>query len=242
MIKLENIHKTYYLGDEVIRAVDGIDLGVADGEMVSIMGTSGSGKTTLMNILGLLDQPTSGKYFLDGKEVSYSDSAKLAHLRNRTIGFVFQQFYLLPRLNALQNVMLPLTYRNMSIGEMKENALASLEKMNMEKFINHRPSQLSGGQQQRVAIARALVGDPRFILADEPTGSLDSKTGQDVMNLLIKINKVDKGTVVVVTHDINIAKQCPRIITVSDGKIVESKTTRLPGFVPSKKNNGKNKK
>lgn len=239
MIELRNIYKTYQIGNQIIHAVNGVDLSIANSELVSIMGTSGSGKTTLMNILGLLDRPTSGEYLLDGREISQLSRNELAYLRNRTIGFIFQQFYLLPRLNALQNVMLPLIYRGTAPKIMKQRSMESLEKVGMKDYVNHRPNELSGGQQQRVAIARALVGEPRFLLADEPTGSLDSTTSQSVMNLLIQLNKEDKSTVIIVTHDINIGKQCPRVITISDGKIVESKTQRLPGFVASHKDEKK---
>lgn len=235
VLELRNIYKTYFLGDQEVNAVNGIDLRVADGELLSIMGASGSGKTTTMNIIGLLDRPTSGDYFLDGKEVSKLSRNELAYIRNRNIGFIFQLYYLLPRMNAWQNVMLPLIYRDEPAKEMKRKALESLEKVGMIDYAEHRPSELSGGQQQRVAIARAIVGHPRFILADEPTGALDSKTGQGVMDLLKIINAEEKTTVIVVTHDINIAKQCQRIVTISDGEIIEEKTQRLPGFIPSKK-------
>lgn len=220
MIELQNIRKSYFLGEQEVHALDNINLKIAKSEMVSIIGASGSGKTTLMNVLGLLDTPTAGQYKLDNQEVSTLSRNELARLRNRAIGFIFQLFFLLPRLNALQNVMLPLFYRNTPKAEMKQLAIASLAKVGMDRFYHHRPNELSGGQQQRVAIARALVGDPAIILADEPTGSLDSVTGQEVMNLLMHLNQKEGATIVVVTHDNYIANQCQRIIKIRDGKIV----------------------
>lgn len=221
LIELKDIYKTYMIGTNKVHAVAGINMKIMKGELVSIMGASGSGKTSSMNILGLLDRPTSGSYFLEGHDVAKLHPNKLAHIRNRTIGFIFQQFYLLSRFTALQNTFLPLVYRSeVSRKQMIQLAMNSLEAVGMAAYANHRPTELSGGQQQRVAIARALIGSPSLILADEPTGSLDSKTGQDVMNLLIDINKQRKATVVVVTHDIRVAEQCERIIRISDGKIV----------------------
>lgn len=220
MIKLQNVYKTYHIGEHTVRALDGISLHIKNGEMVAIMGSSGSGKSTTMNIIGLLDQPTSGEYFLNGKEVSRLDSDELAKLRNRTIGFVFQSFFLLPRLTALQNVALPLTYREDNTYEINQRSKECLAKVGMANYIDHRPNQLSGGQQQRVAIARALVGDPKIILADEPTGSLDSATGEAVMDLLIDINKKENATIVIVTHDPLIAKLCQRTIKLRDGKVI----------------------
>lgn len=173
-----------------------------------------------MNILGLLDQPTSGEYFLDNQRVDKYTSDDRAVLRNRLIGFVFQGFFLLPRLSALQNVGLPLVYRNMETAEINELALKSLEKVGMGKWAHHRPNQLSGGQQQRVAIARALIGSPKMILADEPTGALDSKTGQEVLNLLLELNQEFGATIVLVTHDRHVASQCQRIIQMVDGNVV----------------------
>lgn len=222
MIKLVNVKKIYHIGNEEVRAVDGISLDIKKSEMVSIMGASGSGKTTTMNIIGLLDHPTTGEYYLNDKEVSKLSRNEKAALRNKTIGFIFQHFFLLPRLTALHNVLLPLVYRGMSQSDMEELALEKLKKVNMAEYIQHLPNQLSGGQQQRIAIARALVIDPAIILADEPTGALDSKTGQEVLDLLSHINKTEKATVIIVTHDINIAKQCQRIIHIKDGKVVDS--------------------
>lgn len=221
MIKLVNVHKTYIIGEEVVKALDGVSLEIKEGEMVSIVGASGSGKTTTMHMIGLLDHPTSGECYINGKEVSQLSRNEKAALRNRTIGFIFQSFFLLPRLDALHNVMLPLSYRDNSERVNKNLAFESLKKVSMDHYIHHHPNQLSGGQQQRVAIARALVGDPKIILADEPTGSLDSRTGQEVMDLLKNINKTENATVIIVTHDPNIAKQCQRIISIKDGKIVK---------------------
>ncbi len=221
MIELRNIYKTYEIGNEEIHALDGINLRIEAGELLSIMGPSGSGKTTLMHILGLLDQPTSGEYFLDGEPTSHFSSDKLASLRNHFIGFVFQSFFLLPRLDATSNVELPLLYRGTPKAERREKAMDCLRKVEMEDYSRHKPTQLSGGQQQRVAIARALVGDPAIIMADEPTGQLDSKVGAEVMNLLINLNRNSDTTVIIVTHDLNIANQCKRIIKIRDGKIEE---------------------
>jgi putative ABC transport system ATP-binding protein len=220
MIELKNIYKTYLIGAHQVHALNGVDINITAGEFVSLMGASGSGKTTTMNILGLLDHPTSGEYYLNGSEVSQLDRKQLAYLRNRSIGFIFQSFFLLPRLNALQNVMLPLQYREDNDSDIKELALASLEKVGMQSYVEHRPNQLSGGQQQRVAIARALVTKPSIILADEPTGALDSKTGQEVMNLLMDIHRRENTTVIIVTHDMQVANQCERIIKLKDGKLV----------------------
>lgn len=220
MIELKNIYKTYQIGAHQVHALSGVDINIAAGEFVSLMGASGSGKTTTMNILGLLDHPTSGQYYLNGNEVSQLDRKQLAYLRNRSIGFIFQSFFLLPRLNALQNVMLPLQYREEGHDNIKELSLASLEKVGMRDYFEHRPNQLSGGQQQRVAIARALVTKPSIILADEPTGALDSKTGQEVMNLLMDIHRRENTTVIIVTHDMQVANQCERIIKLKDGKLV----------------------
>lgn len=220
MIEWQNISKIYQIGDNRIPAVNGMSLTIDDGELVAIIGASGSGKTTMMNILGLLDVPTTGKYYLAGRDVSTLSSDERAQQRNHSIGFIFQFYFLLPRLTALQNVGLPLHYRGVNEAEIKRLARVYLEKVGMEKYGNHRPNQLSGGQQQRVAIARALVGGPHIILADEPTGALDSKTGQDVMNLLKDFNKAEKAIIIVVTHNDHIAEQCGRIIRVSDGKII----------------------
>jgi len=210
------------MGDNQLQVLKGIDLCIEAGELLAIMGASGSGKSSLMNIIGLLDSPTTGQYILDNKLVANYQDDDLARLRNHTIGFVFQSFFLLPRLNALQNVSLPLRYRNYKSHEIKLRAIEMLKKVGMEPYLHHRPNQLSGGQQQRVAIARALVGDPRVVLADEPTGALDSKIGQEVIDLFIDLNQKDDTTIVIITHDPNVAKQCRRIIKLHDGLICEN--------------------
>lgn len=219
LIKLENISKTYELANEKIHALTNINFEVNSGEMTAIMGVSGSGKSTLMNILGLLDKSTGGQYFFAGKNVSNLLDNELAHIRNARIGFVFQSFFLLPRFTALQNVMLPLFYRDMPTALAKEKSLAMLEKMQVAHLAEHKPNQLSGGQQQRVAIARALVGEPDIILADEPTGALDSKTGDEVMSLLTNLNRNEGVTIVIITHDSAISRRCKRTVTIKDGQL-----------------------
>lgn len=221
MIELRNVTKVYQMGSNSFEALKGISIHIKSEELVAIIGSSGSGKTTAMNIIGLLDKPTKGEYYLNKKEVSSLTPNQQAYLRNRSIGFIFQSFFLLPRLTALQNVGLPLSYRGEDIKMIKEKSLAMLEKVGMGDHAKHRPSELSGGQQQRVAIARALVGNPHIILADEPTGSLDSKTGQDVLNLLIELNRTEGTTVVIITHDDKVARQAQRIIKLSDGLIID---------------------
>lgn len=221
MIELRQVTKIYNMGDSQYAALKGISFKVEAGELVAIVGSSGSGKTTTMNIIGLLDRPTTGQYYLNKEEVSTISKNKQATLRNRSIGFIFQSFFLLPRLNAVQNVGLPLTYRDMSAKAIKEQSQAMLEKVGVGSLSHHKPNELSGGQQQRVAIARALVGSPKIILADEPTGSLDSKTGLDILNLLTELNRTEKTTVVIISHDEKIAKQCDRIIKLHDGLITE---------------------
>lgn len=220
MIKLENIKKNYIMGKNKLEVLHGINLNIRKGELVAIMGPSGCGKSTTMNIIGLLDRPTSGKYYLNNEEVSAFGSNKRAELRNRTIGFIFQSFFLLPRFNALQNVELPLVYRGVEAAEIKDRSLAVMKKVGVDHLALHKPYEMSGGQQQRVAIARALVGKPSIILADEPTGALDSKTGDEVMALLIRLNKEDGATIVVVTHDEHVASLCHRTIRIIDGNIV----------------------
>lgn len=221
MIELRSVTKIYKMGSNIFEALKGINVYIKTGELVAIIGASGSGKTTTMNIIGLLDKPTSGEYYLNEKKTSSLTVNQQAYLRNRSIGFIFQSFFLLPRLTALQNVGLPLSYRGENSKITKEKSLLMLEKVGMTNYSHHRPNELSGGQQQRVAIARALVGNPHIILADEPTGSLDSKTGQDVLDLLIKLNKTEGTTVVVITHDEKVAAQAQRIIKLGDGLIVE---------------------
>ena len=218
IIKTESLTKHYQVGSENVEALKGINLSVERGEFISIMGPSGSGKTTLMNIIGCLDTPTDGTYFLNNKSVSELSDDELAHIRNDEIGFVFQSFHLLARNSALENVMLPLKYA----GENKKNAITrsneALDKVGLSDRSSHSPSELSGGQQQRVAIARALVNKPSILFADEPTGNLDSKTGEDVMNLFKELNN-NGQTIILITHEDSIARQSNRIITIMDGLI-----------------------
>ncbi len=221
MILIEAITKTYHLGELDVPVLKDINLSIENGEYVAIMGTSGSGKSTLMNIIGCLDRPTSGRYVLDGTDLTTLDDDELADIRNQYIGFVFQQFNLLPRLTALENVMLPMIYANVSRSQRLKSAIAALEKMGLGDRLKNRPSQLSGGQQQRVAIARALVNHPALVLADEPTGALDSKTSHDIMNLLTQLNQ-QGTTIALVTHDATVAVKTNRVIHMQDGVIVEA--------------------
>lgn len=221
MISIEGLTKTYHLGEMDVPVLKEIDLTIADGEYVAIMGASGSGKSTLMNIIGCLDRPTSGLYTLDGRDLTTMDDDELADIRNQYIGFVFQQFNLLPRLTALENVMLPMIYAEVSRSERIKSATEALEKIGLGDRLTNRPSQLSGGQQQRVAIARALVNHPALVLADEPTGALDSKTSHEIMNLLTELNR-QGTTIALVTHDAAVAAQTKRIIKMQDGVIVEA--------------------
>jgi putative ABC transport system ATP-binding protein len=220
MIQTEDLMKVYQMGDSDVRALDGASFTIEKGEMVAIMGPSGSGKSTLMSIIGCLDAPTSGKYILDGLSVENMDEAKLAETRGRKIGFVFQQFNLLARTSALENVMLPLTYAGVSGKERTDRAMKALERVGLSKRTHHAPNELSGGQQQRVAIARALVNEPAILLADEPTGALDSKTSVEIMDLFQKLHSENGQTVILVTHDSYVARHTNRIIKLSDGRIV----------------------
>jgi len=222
MIKLERITKTYTLGKRELQVLKGIDLCVEQGGLVAIMGPSGSGKTTLLNIIGCLDRPTSGSYHLDGKEVSSLSSTELAAIRAKKIGFVFQTFNLLPRLSALANVELGLKYAGIDDRDL---ALEALRRVGLADRANHRPTELSGGEQQRVAIARALAKRPPVILADEPTGNLDSKSGEEVLSLLTELHKEQGITLVMITHDPDVARRCQRIIRLKDGLVVSEERT-----------------
>jgi putative ABC transport system ATP-binding protein len=221
LIELKNIRKTFLVGDAEQTVLNDVDFQLNKGECVAFMGASGSGKSTLMNILGMLDKPTTGQYWLNSQKIGDLSEDERAHLRNRTIGFVFQSFFLLPRLTVLQNVGLPLRYRDCPEEEITERAYHMLDKVDMKNFAEQRPNHLSGGQQQRVAIARALIGDPAVILADEPTGSLDRATGKIVMDLFLRLNRNDHVTIIIVTHDHDIAAQCQRIVHLQDGKVVD---------------------
>lgn len=222
LIKLTQINKSYKNGDQELRVLKDIDLEVEEGEFLAIMGPSGSGKSTLMNIIGLLDRSSSGNYWLEGEEVSQLSEKKLAQVRNDQIGFVFQQFFLLAKLNALQNVELPLIYAGVPSNQRKKMAKRYLEKVELAERMDHLPSELSGGQKQRVAIARALVNSPAIILADEPTGALDTKTGQQIMELLTELNNEGK-TIIMVTHEPEIAAYAKRKIVLRDGVITEDR-------------------
>lgn len=221
MISMEGITKTYKLGEITVPVLKGINLSIEEGEYVAIMGASGSGKSTLMNIIGCLDRATSGNYILEGNNLTTFNDDELAYVRNQRIGFVFQQFNLLPRATALENVMVPMVYANVPKSVRRERAKEALMRVGLGERMNNRPNQLSGGQQQRVAIARALVNRPALVLADEPTGALDTQTSQDVMNLFAELN--DQGiAIVLVTHEPDIAEQTKRIIRVQDGYVVNA--------------------
>ncbi len=218
VIEARNLTKTYMMGEFEVQALRNVSFNIERGEIVSIMGPSGSGKSTMMNTLGCLDRPTSGEYFLDGESVADMDDDQLASVRNRKVGFVFQSFNLLSRLTALGNVELPLRYAGLTEGR-RERAQAALEAVGLSDRMTHRPYELSGGQQQRVAVARAIVNDPAMIMADEPTGNLDSKVGKEIINLLLNLNKERGTTLIIVTHDPNIAGQTQRIIRLRDGEL-----------------------
>lgn len=222
MININSISKEYVMGDNKLLALNNVDVSINEGEFVSIMGSSGSGKSTLMNIIGCLDVPSNGDYFFRDSNISNYSSNKLAELRNKDIGFIFQNFNLLPRLNALENVTLPLLYSGKTKKERSELALKALENVGLKDRTHHRPNQLSGGQQQRVSIARAIAGTPKLILADEPTGALDSTTSLEIMKILNDLNK-SGITIVLVTHEDDIANYGSRIIRMKDGKILEDK-------------------
>ena len=228
MIHAEGLTKVYQMGDNEVRALDGASFTINKGEMIAIMGPSGSGKSTLMSIIGCLDVPSSGKYSLDGASVESLDETKLAEVRGRKIGFVFQQFNLLARTSALENVMLPLTYAGYSGREREDRARKALERVGLGDRTHHVPNELSGGQQQRVAIARAIVNEPNILLADEPTGALDSKTGVEIMDLFQRLHKENGQTVILVTHDSYVARHTERIIKISDGTIVSDEVNLNP--------------
>jgi putative ABC transport system ATP-binding protein len=230
MIRLTGIVKRYVMGEETLMALAGVDLHIGRNEYVALIGPSGSGKSTLMNLIGCLDTPSEGTYVLNGRDTSTMNDNELAQVRNQEIGFVFQSFHLLPRLTVLENVMQPLVYRGMPRAERKALATEALQKVGLGSRLGHRPNQLSGGQRQRVAVARALVGKPSILLADEPTGNLDSRTSAEIMALFDEVHRSGQ-TVVVVTHEPDIAAYCERTLRVNDGKIVQD--TRNPPRVPS---------
>jgi len=219
MIELINIIKTYRMGEVDITVLSGVSLSVQQGELIAIMGPSGSGKSTIMNILGCLDRPTSGSYRFENREISAMTDDELASIRNVKIGFVFQTFNLLPRFTALKNVEVPLIYSGVPARLRKERAIPMLQQVGLSERMHHKPTELSGGQQQRVAIARALVNHPPLLLADEPTGNLDSRSGDEILKILIGLNK-EGVTIVIVTHDLSVAERCNRTITVKDGLIM----------------------
>ena len=223
VLRLEDVTKIYRMGSVEVAALNGVSLEISAGEMVSIMGPSGSGKSTLMNVIGCLDVPTSGKYYLDGADVGSLSDNRLSEIRGRQIGFVFQTYNLLPRLTARANVELPLVYT--SSGRRRRLALDALEKVGLADRAGHKPTELSGGQQQRVGIARALVKEPRILLADEPTGNLDSRSSEEIMALLKSLNRDQGHTVIIVTHEDDIARQTDRMVTVLDGKVVADSPT-----------------
>ncbi len=226
LIEVRDVEKTYTMGSMAVHALRGVSFTIAPGDSLAIMGPSGSGKSTLMNLLGCLDKPSAGTYLLDGEAVSQFSDDRLAALRNRHIGFVFQQFNLLPRANALQNVELPLQYAG--IHDRRQQALTALEKVGLADRAHHRPRELSGGEQQRVAIARAIVNEPALILADEPTGNLDSRTGRDILQVFDDLNQTGI-TLITVTHDPDIAARCHRVIHMVDGKLADDVTNDRPG-------------
>ena len=219
LIELKDVYKIYPMGDETVHALDGVSLSIDQGEFVAIVGSSGSGKSTAMNIIGCLDVPTSGSYHLGGVDVSTMDDDQQAEIRNKMLGFIFQQYNLIPKLSVLENVELPLLYAGVPAEERRDRAVRSLERVGLADKWKHLPSQLSGGQQQRVSIARALAGSPSVILADEPTGALDSRTGREVLSFLKQLNR-EGDTVVLITHDNSIAVRADRIIRLQDGRII----------------------
>jgi putative ABC transport system ATP-binding protein len=228
MIQIDELTKVFTMGENEVHALDGVSLSIARGEMVAIMGPSGSGKSTLMSIVGCLDVPTSGSYLLDGSPVENMNDTQLADVRNRKIGFVFQQFNLLSRTSALENVLLPLSYTGLGGRASREKALQALDVVGLTDRVSHHPSELSGGQQQRVAIARAIVNDPAILIADEPTGALDSHTGAEIMELFQSLHREVRQTVIMVTHDAFIARHAGRIIRLADGRITSDTVNPNP--------------
>lgn len=219
LVEFQNIYKIYKMGDSEVRALDGVSFSVYEGEFVAIIGQSGSGKSTCMNIIGCLDIPTEGTYLLNGADVSKLTDDEQSEIRNKTLGFIFQQYNLLPKLNILENVKLPLMYKGLKESEQTERAMEALKRVGIDDKYHHKPSQLSGGQQQRASIARALAGSPSVILADEPTGALDSKTSAEVIDFLINLNLLG-NTIILITHDNSIAAKAKRVIRIHDGKII----------------------
>lgn len=223
MITIEGMTKVYKMGDIEVHALRGVDVKINKGEFVAIMGPSGSGKSTLMNMIGCLDTPTAGRYALDGIEVASLNDNQLSSVRARKLGFVFQQYMLLPRQTALANVEMPMVYRGIPAADRKQRAALALEIVGMGNRMDHRPNELSGGQQQRVAIARALAGSPAVILADEPTGALDSKTSEEIMHMLTQLNREQQLTIIIVTHEADVAAYADRILTIRDGIIIDDR-------------------
>ncbi|ULT59792.1 ABC transporter ATP-binding protein [Neobacillus drentensis] len=220
MMQISNLKKAYRLGGEIVHALNDVSIEIQKGEFLAIIGPSGSGKSTLMNMIGCLDKPQSGKYHLDGKDIFRMDDNELATIRNQKIGFIFQNFNLLTKLTAIENVELPLLYAGVSTKERRERAFEALDKVGLKERAGHLPTQLSGGQQQRVAIARALAGNPAILLADEPTGALDSKTSKEIMQIMKQLNELGH-TIILITHDLEIAKQAKRMVSIQDGQLQE---------------------
>lgn len=229
IIQISNLVKTYKLGGETVHALNNVSIEIEKGEFLAIIGPSGSGKSTLMNMIGCLDRPQSGKYLLDGKNIGKMNDNQLAMIRNQKIGFIFQNFNLLTKLTALENVELPLLYAGVSAKERRERSLASLKKVGLHDRASHLPTQLSGGQQQRVAIARAIAGNPTILLADEPTGALDSKTSKEILQLMKELNELGH-TIVLITHDLAIARQTKRMVSIQDGQLFENGGELLEGM------------